>query len=991
MAITETIMSPGSWSVTLSPDTPRTILDALQYFQHIVISTGRHNPQLEGSSLFTSGRFTGVITGLDFSSKKANQGIILSGDTMATWLGNGSGVGPVIEGNNTPGSSGNGAQFTSAAYSTVVNTLVGVSSLKVGTIYSMPTSATYTGGFIWTTVAKALTSFATQITQGALPTQIAEWRANGNATVDFGPVASLYRTSPITAIVPNNPGMDMSIRGLDGVAELIEDVKDYTTRTVVLASGSGAATAVGAANIGDVGGTNPYTDFYGNPIVMTRTISASGVSSVNATVSAQAALIPYTTPADQVRLSSTEYDIKGDLVCGDYVWLYDPDAGFIDTSGANEIVFRGERINPTKQRVIQVNWPVTSDMTVAYRDQHGNWYDLTDYVQFEDGTATNLTVGGYNRNLVSTSEPTAGRPNPDTTIPGVPVFGAHSTTVYQSSSDGRTRAQIQINWSTPSNTDGTTMIDLDHYEIQYRPDLGIFATNPSYNALQSAGYTYNALNALGGTYKQLIPQAVSNWKVTFVAGGVNTLLIQELTPGVNYDFQIRAVDTANPPNNGAWSATTTIQASADTIPPPTPDAPTVATNMASVQVTWDCGTSDGGTFTQAVDLHHVEVHGSYDPLFTPSNATKLGNLPANIGNITGQIPVVGSFTIPPGQPPAQAMFIRLIAVDEAGNKSNPSVSAGSTATLWSNAYITDLTVSKLTAGTVTASIIMAGQITTGLTGQRVLMDSTGFHAYDSSGNLTFDVNSNSAVITLGKTGQGNKITIDMSTQVYPTIYLWDQTGTGPAFINAVEFGASVGAGIGINTAEYTSSFDSSQVGQRIYLSGPPIGGVFQVIDINQAIHGGSFSVTDSGATMIVGKHGAQDGGEISMSRTSALYGLFPSGATHGGQLLMKYNSGAGDVSWELDGYRANAGSVAPQTQEAEWGGEIGSISGTGLTWSYGTTMFSTPTPVAVPRDINTTTIPAWMMTTSSTTGFGLIANASYTGLFSVMFWAFRWR
>lgn len=728
-------MSPGSWSVTLSPDTPRTILDALQYFQHIVISTGRHNPQLEGSSLFTSGRFTGVITGLDFSSKKANQGIILSGDTMATWLGNGSGVGPVIEGNNTPGSSGNGAQFTSAAYSTVVNTLVGVSSLKVGTIYSMPTSATYTGGFIWTTVAKALTSFATQITQGALPTQIAEWRANGNATVDFGPVASLYRTSPITAIVPNNPGMDMSIRGLDGVAELIEDVKDYTTRTVVLASGSGAATAVGAANIGDVGGTNPYTDFYGNPIVMTRTISASGVSSVNATVSAQAALIPYTTPADQVRLSSTEYDIKGDLVCGDYVWLYDPDAGFIDTSGANEIVFRGQRINPTKQRVIQVNWPVTSDMTVAYRDQHGNWYDLTDYVQFEDGTATNLTVGGYNRNLVSTTEPTAGRPNPDTTIPGVPVFGAHSTTVYQSSSDGRTRAQIQLNWSTPSNTDGTTMIDLDHYEIQYRPDLGIFATNPSYNQLQSAGYTYNALNALGGTYKQLIPQAVSNWKVTFVAGGVNTLLIQELTPGVNYDFQIRAVDTANPPNNGAWSATTTIQASADTIPPPTPDAPTVATNMASVQVTWDCGTSDGGTFTQAVDLHHVEVHGSYDPLFTPSNATKLGNLPANIGNITGQIPVVGSFTIPPGQPPAQQMYIKLIAVDEAGNKSNPSVAAGSTATLWSNAYITDLSVSKLTAGTVTASVILGSTISTATSGGRVTLDGVNdaFEVYDTAG------------------------------------------------------------------------------------------------------------------------------------------------------------------------------------------------------------------------------------------------------------------
>lgn len=850
-------MAPGSWSVTLSPDTPRTILDALKYYQHVVVSTGRHNPQLEGSSLFSSGRFTGFITGLDFSSKNADQGIIVSGDCMASWLGNGSGVGPVIEGNNTPGSSGNGAQFTSAAYSTVVNTLVGVSSLKVGTIYPMPTSATYTGGFIWQTVNKALTSFASQITQGALATQIAEWRANNNGTVDFGPVASLYRTTPITAIVPNSPGLDMSIRGLDGVAELIEDVKDYTTRTVVLASGSGTATAVGTANAADVGASVPYTDFYGNTVAMTRMISASGVSSVNATVSAQAALIPYTTPADQVRLSSTEYDIKGDLVCGDYVWLYDPDAGFIDTTGSNEIVFRGQRINPTLQRVIQVNWPITSDMTVAYRGQDGTWYDLTDYVQFEDGTATNLTVGGYNRNLVPTSEPVNGRGNPDTTIPGVPVFGAHSTTVYQSSSDGRTRAQIQVTWSTPANTDGTTMIDLDHYEIQYRPDLGIFAQNPSYNQLQSAGYTYNALNALGGTYKQLIPQAVSNWKVTFVAGGTNTLLIQELTPGVNYDFQIRAVDTANPPNNGAWSATTTIQASADTIPPPTPDAPTVATNMASVQVTWDCGTSDGATFSQAVDLHHVEVHGSYDPLFVPSNATKLGNLPANVGNITGQIPVVGSFTIPPGQPPAQNMYIKLIAVDEAGNKSNPSASAGSTATLWSNAYITDLSVSKLTAGTITASIILGSTISTASTGARVTLDGVNdaFEVYDTSGNI---------VTKMDATGfnmfdsSGNSI----ANWFHSGLTIFNGPHTGTVVISAAtSTGLSpfiyIDDGSGVNSALSTIYVINDGPADALTLQGPVTSADTEKSSINIQLGGGDYfnpaggSVLNGGAVMLV--------------------------------------------------------------------------------------------------------------------------------------------
>lgn len=821
-------MSPGSWSITLSPNTPRSIIDALDYFQHVVISTGRHNPVVEGNNLFLSGRYAGYITGLDFQSLKQGRGPVISGDGMAGWMGNASKVGPIIEGNNTPGSSSNGTQFTSASYATVVNTLR-PSSVNAGTIYSMPTSATFTGGFVWKLPSEAMSTFATLATQGPLPTQIAEWRVNNNCTLDFGPVASLYQTTPTVAVVTKHAGIDMNVRALDGVAQLIEDVKDFSTRAIVLTGGTGQTIAAGVANITDVGGTNPYTDFNGSPVKLTRLVSQSAVSSYNATASAQAALIPYITPADQVRLSSTEYDIDGVLRVGDYIWLYDPDSGFVDQS--NEIVFRGQRINPTKQRLIQTNWPVTSDMTVAYRDQTGTWHDLTDYVIFEDNMFTQLTVGGFNRNLVSASEPVGSRPQPDTTIPGVPVFGAFNSTTYQGVSDGRTKSQIQVTWSTPTNTDGTTMTDLDHYEVQYRPDLGFFTTNPTYSALNLAGYTYASLASLGGTYNNLIPTTVSDWKVTFVAAGTNQLLVQELTPAVVYDFQIRAVDTATPPNVGAWSATTTFQAQKDTVPPPTPDTPTVATNMASVQVTWDLGQASGGTFNQAVDLHHVEVHGSYDPLFIPTTSTKLGNLPANIGNITGQIPVVGSFTIPPNLPPANAMYIKLIAVDESGNKSNPSQAAGSTATLWSNAYITDLSVSKLTAGTITASIILGSSIATAALGQRCVMDFNGFHAYDANGNLTFDVNDSSPILTLGQNGtHGIAITIDTST-TQPTMSYYASVGGNPATIRAYDIGG--GAGLSI-----ISGLTTGNKSARLTVGGS--GGTLRVVDQNGAFAGGFY-------------------------------------------------------------------------------------------------------------------------------------------------------
>jgi len=954
-------MSPGSWSITLSANTPRSIIDALQYFQCVVISTGRHNPTIEGNGQFNSGRYAGVITGLDFQSLSQGRGPVISGDGMATWLGNASKVGPVIEGNNTPGGSGNGSQFTSASYATVVNTLR-PSSVGAGTIYSMPTSATYTGGFVWKLPSEALTSFAQQVTQGPLPTQIAEWRVNNNCTLDFGPVASLYRTTPIVAIVSKNTGLDMSVRGLSGVAELIEDVKDYTTRVVVLASGQGTSTALGAANISDVGGSNPYTDFFGHPVTLTRMVSASSVSSLNATQSAQAALLPYTTPADQVRLSSDEYDIKGDLQVGDYVWLYDPDAGFVDTN--NEIVFRGQRINPTKQRVIQADWPVTSDMTVSYRDQSGNWYDLTDYVMFEDGNTTNLTVGGFNRNLISTSEPVGTRPQPDNTTPGVPVFGAFSSTTYQGTSDGRTKSQIQVQWSTPTNTDGTTLIDLAHYEVRYRPDLGFYTTNPTYSALNLAGYTYATLNAIGGTYANLIPTTVSDWKVTFVAGGVNQLLIQELTPNVLYDFQIRAVDTANPPNYGAWSATSTYQAQSDTIAPPTPDTPTVATNMASVQVTWDCGSASGGTFNQAVDLHHIEVHGSYDPLFIPTNATKLGNLPANIGNITGQIPVVGSFTIPPNLPPANAMYVKIIAVDEAGNKSNPSASAGSTATLWSNAYITDLSVSKLTAGTVTASIIMGGVIETAAAGQRVAMDSTGVHAYDSFGNITFDLNSNSSVLTLSSSSGGEKITIDASA-IYPIMRFYDTAGSNNAFINAFNLDSNT-AGIGVNSGTYVVG--GSTYFNRLIMAGPT-GAALQVLDTTQTALGGFVQVTSNYAAL----------------------GISGGSGSNNGSLTLTYVTGNTDTNWILNGYHNDNSLTAPGATEAVVAGQIRNILAgtTSLTWTYGPTMVSHMTPTGNIFCSTTSATPASMFTNVATTGFTFQAAGALGGGWDICFWAHR--
>lgn len=972
MPVTETAQAVGAWSITLSPDTPRTIIDALQYFQHIVIATGRQDPRVAKNSLFSSGRYTGVITGLDFQSLSQGQGPVISGDGLATWLGTPNGVGPVIE---------NSTIYTSAAISTVVNALR-PAAVGAGTNYSIAGSGTYSGTFVWKTPRDALTSLAQQVSTGPLPTQTVEWRVNNNCTLDFGPVSSLYKTTPVVAIVAKNSGVDMSVRALPGVAELIEDVKDYTTRVVVLASGSGTSTAVGAANDADVGATNPYTDFFGNPVQMTRMVSASSVSSFNATAAAQSALIPYTVPANQIRLSSQEYDIKGEVQVGDYVWLYDPDAGLVDFS--NEVIFRGQRINPTKQRVIELTWPVVQGMSVAYRDKSGNWYDLTDYVMFESGDTT-VYVGGYNRNLVPTSEPVGPRPQPDTTIPNTPVFGAFSTTTYLGTSDGKTKAQIQVTWATPTNTDGTTLVDGDHYEIQYRPDIGYFAKNPSYNQLNSTGYTYNSLAALGGTYNALIPQATLDWKVTFVAFGVNNVLIQELTPGVNYDFQIRCSDTATPPNNSAWSATTTFQAATDTIPPQTPDAPTVAANLASVQVTWDCGSATGGTFNQAADLHHIEVHGSYDPLFMPSSATKLGNVIANIGNITGKIPVVASFTIPPGQPPAQNMYIKIIAVDITGNPSQPSAAAGATAILWSNAYITDLSVSKLTAGTITASMIMGGTLTTALTGVRAGMDNTGLWCYDAAGDRTFFADASTGNVTLASRGAGQRVTLQTTFDLTPygaprsadALVMYTDAVSPPA-VFAAYVGTSA-AGI-IEVASAYASLSSAA---------GPWGSAATISPIVSLVtgQGGSLGIYDTVS-------GNTDGGLVQVQPQLAFFGAANEGSVASG-ILYFLNTGASssEMQLEITGYQQNYGAVSPGAVDTIFSGDVGGIAAgnNSLVWSYGTTLTRNTIVVATSLFINAGVQASKIGSLPSTTGFTLTLGGNYSSLWSVNFIVFGYR
>jgi hypothetical protein len=111
-----------------------------------------------------------------------------------------------------------------------------------------------------------------------------------------------------------------------------------------------------------------------------------------------------------------------------------------------------------------------------------------------------------------------------------------------------------------------------------------------------------------------------------------------------------------------------------------------------------------------------------------------------------------------------------------------------------DAKIANVAVGKLTAGTLAADITVSARIKTANTGARTEMNTNGFEAYNSSNVRTFYVNASTGDVSITGDFQtassGQRIVIDTS----GTIYYYPTTGSDYAFINAPS-----ASSIGINS------------------------------------------------------------------------------------------------------------------------------------------------------------------------------------------------
>ena len=185
------------------------------------------------------------------------------------------------------------------------------------------------------------------------------------------------------------------------------------------------------------------------------------------------------------------------------------------------------------------------------------------------------------------------------------------------------RDSLSVAWTAlAEDEDGGEIYDLDYYQIQWK-------------------YTTD-----------------SDWQATQRVEEDSTLVqFLNLDPGAGVQVRVRGVDIWG--NAGEWSDTVPHTLAGDTIAPNKPASPTVTSNVGTLRVVWS-----GLDYTGAampVDLAGVEVHVSTSD-FTPSSGTKKDVLP----------PGVLSTTITQGLTYGTEYWVKLIAFDTTGNRSNPS-------------------------------------------------------------------------------------------------------------------------------------------------------------------------------------------------------------------------------------------------------------------------------------------------------------------------------
>ena len=720
MAVTTRLMSPGNYSVNFSQEfTPTEIIEAIKEWGHIVLTPQQVDvTTLADSDILSSATYTGIVL-----NRTLEDGTVtVSGQGLELYMGDGAAKGMVIAESNNVGKvrvyTGttlaetlfNSTAQTNKPLGLMLDEAGNTQAITQGTINNP--ASTYTGQHFVETALSAL-KFVSE-------TLDVEYRVNPQGTLDAGPSANLFNgvgtSEPNTIVVKSAYGEDPALEGIVPQGLRTEfDATDWVSRvdfTGEVGFFDTATDVAGEANLS----SNPYKDLHGNALKRVGLVQEPDIPAASLNDRASTMLNELSRVKKVLNLDLTQYEVNGDLSAGDFIYAFDPDIGFVDSSAdataesrdLYEVTFRGEVINPVKVRVIGLTFPVIDGMGVYFRDKDGNYTDLSEYVQYENGSAQ-VELGDVIRTIgddlrfseYSLSRETAGAFSiPD--LPATPTLQAGTYLNATGDSAGFLRAVV----AKPTNIDGSQITDGSHYRIRYKK---ITDTQYSY-----ANFPYTGVSS-------------------------ESLLIQDLTVGSTYDVGVAVVDksgfkkmsaydgtgedlyTNSSSVNANYATNARVEIEKDGQAPSKPKAATIAAGPLRVQVTHylgkdgtDGGGNPYGNFTLEGDVDHLDVYAvtqsGNSANFTVATSNKIGEVRVTSGNLLQQIPVIATIELED----SEDYYFRIIAVDKSGNSSDPSDGQTATANLIAEANIADATITtaKIGDAQITTAKIGDAQITT---------------------------------------------------------------------------------------------------------------------------------------------------------------------------------------------------------------------------------------------------------------------------------------
>lgn len=358
MSVTQRLMKPGSFSISLQPGYLQSITGQIARFDHIVITPTPLDP-IEGFSdaaILAQAIYTGVI-------RKMPSPRTFEGADLSSWLGTEDGLG------NNFGATLEVTQSMSAWVSSIL-TSAG-NGITAGTLTNTGLSS-LTGAPSWCSPREAI--------DWVMRSTGAEYRMMPDGTLDAAKAPDLFVSTPTTVVTRYEEGQDGTLRGLEGSLIVTSaDVEQYTTEVQVIGAGMGGSVVVETAT-----GSTTFKTFTNTTPVFRRFVNApSEVDAAPAVAATQLGL--WNQERTEVALTSRTYNVTRVVSAGDYVWVYDQAAGLVDP--VNKVDYRGGVITPIKMRVHALTWPVHAGLGVYLRKSGvtPTYIDLTPFVEWEQG------------------------------------------------------------------------------------------------------------------------------------------------------------------------------------------------------------------------------------------------------------------------------------------------------------------------------------------------------------------------------------------------------------------------------------------------------------------------------------------------------------------------------------------------------------------------------------------------------------------------------